>query len=416
MKSQSNTSNKRKIINDPVHGFITIPNELIFDLIEHPFFQRLRRIKQLGLSHLVYPGANHTRFHHALGAMHLMQKAITVLKKKGIEISDDEKTGAIAAILLHDIGHGPFSHTLEHALLNDVHHEEISVLFMQKLNEELDGQLDTAIQIFTDQHPKKFLHQLVSSQLDMDRLDYLQRDSFFTGVSEGVIGSERIIKMLNVSDDQLVVDEKGIYSIENFLNSRRIMYWQVYMHKTVVSSEYMLTSILKRARKLYHEGKELFCTPSLEIFLKKQISATEFKSDASLLENFALIDDNDIISSVKVWQKSDDLILSTLCKNMIGRKLFKTEISSQQFSSEEIQQKEEQIVNALGINQSDVSYFVISEKLVNNAYNHQLDRIHVLSRDGKLTDLLSASDNFNLSGFTKSVEKFSLCYLRIKTD
>jgi HD superfamily phosphohydrolase len=345
-----------------------------------------------------------------------MQKAITVLKKKGIEISDDEKTGAIAAILLHDIGHGPFSHTLEHALLNDVHHEEISVLFMQKLNEELDGQLDTAIQIFTDQHPKKFLHQLVSSQLDMDRLDYLQRDSFFTGVSEGVIGSERIIKMLNVSDDQLVVDEKGIYSIENFLNSRRIMYWQVYMHKTVVSSEYMLTSILKRARKLYHEGKELFCTPSLEIFLKKQISATEFKSDASLLENFALIDDNDIISSVKVWQKSDDLILSTLCKNMIGRKLFKTEISSQQFSSEEIQQKEEQIVNALGINQSDVSYFVISEKLVNNAYNHQLDRIHVLSRDGKLTDLLSASDNFNLSGFTKSVEKFSLCYLRIKTD
>lgn len=412
MKPLSTTSNKRKIINDPVHGFITIPDEFLFDIIEHPYFQRLRRIKQLGLSHLVYPGANHTRFHHALGAMHLMDKAIRLLRTKGVDVSDEEQLGVTAAILLHDIGHGPFSHTLETALLGSLDHEDISLLFMQKLNEEFGGRLDVAIEIFTDQHPKKFLHQLVSSQLDMDRLDYLQRDSFFTGVSEGVIGSERIIKMLNVVDDQLVIDEKGIYSIENFISARRIMYWQVYMHKTVVSSEYMLTSILKRARELFGRGKELFSTPSLELFLKTEISTAEFSSQPELLKNFALVDDSDIISCLKVWQYSDDLILSLLCQGVISRKLFKTEISSTPYSDDRIASIRSQIVNSLDIDPEEAHYFVISEKLVNNAYTGDFKQINILSKDGQIRDLITASDNLFISSFSKAVEKYALCSYR----
>ena len=334
MKLHTTTHNKRKIINDPVHGFITIPNELIFDLIEHPYFQRLRRIKQLGLSHLVYPGANHTRFHHALGAMHLMNEAIDVLRSKGVEITEDEKLGALVAILLHDIGHGPFSHTLEHSLLNSIQHEAVSLLFMERLNEQFDGRLATGIAIFSNTYKKTFLHQLVSSQLDMDRLDYLQRDSFFTGVSEGVIGSERIIAMLNVSNNQLVIEEKGIYSIENFIGARRIMYWQVYMHKTVVSSEFMLTSILKRAKFLYQEGINLFASPSLKVFLKDDVSFDQFKNDPSMLEHFALIDDSDISSAIKVWQSCEDKILAKLCKDIASRHLFKTIISKEKFSDE----------------------------------------------------------------------------------
>ncbi|MBK9590944.1 MAG: HD domain-containing protein [Crocinitomicaceae bacterium] len=405
--------NKRKIINDPVHGFITIPDELIYDLIEHPYFQRLRRIKQLGLSHLVYPGANHTRFHHALGAMHLMVKAIDVLRKKNVEISDDERLGAIAAILLHDISHGPFSHTLEHSLLNKVHHEEVSLLFMEELNRQFEGKLTLAIDIFNNKYSKPFLHQMVSGQLDMDRLDYLQRDSYFTGVEEGVIGSERIITMLDVVDGNLVVEEKGIYSIENFIGARRIMYWQVYMHKTVVASEYMLTSILRRAKDLYSKGTDLFASPSLKVFLQHDATFADFKSGNNWLENFALIDDNDVITSVKVWQTSDDLILSTLCKMILSRNLFKTEISQRDFDPEKVKKQKNEIVKKLGISESDLSYFAITEKLINSAYDEKDKQILILSKNGATQDIAQASDNLNILALTKPVEKFCFCYARI---
>lgn len=407
------THNKRKIINDPVHGFITIPDELIYDLMEHPYFQRLRRIRQLGLSHLVYPGANHTRFHHALGAMHLMSKAIDVLRKKNIEISDDERLGALIAILLHDVGHGPFSHTLENSILQNVHHEEVSLLFMEALNKEFNGRLKTAIEIFKDQHPKKFLHQMVSGQLDMDRLDYLQRDSYFTGVEEGVIGSERIITMLDVHDNNLVVEDKGIYSIENFIGARRIMYWQVYMHKTVVASEYMLISILKRAKKLIRLGKELFASPSLDLFLRSDISIDDFKNDKKWLENFSLIDDTDIITSIKVWQTHSDKVLSQLCQMILNRKLFKTEISKEPFSSNLLDEKKKFIAASLNIAIEDADYFAISEKLVNAAYDEKDKQIIVLSKNGVITELAQASDNLNIQALSKPVEKFCLCYAKI---
>lgn len=407
--------NKRKIINDPVHGFITIYNDLIFDLMEHPFFQRLRRIKQLGMSHLVYPGANHTRFHHAIGAMHLMQKAVSELLKKGVDISEAEKEGVIIAILLHDIGHGPFSHTLEHSLLKDVHHEEVSLLFMQRLNEEFDGRLDLAIDIFTDKYPKKFLHQLVSSQLDMDRLDYLQRDSYFTGVSEGVVGSERIIKMLNVVDNELVIIEKGIYSIENFISARRIMYWQVYMHKTVVSSEYMLRCTLKRAKELFVAGEDLFSTPSLRLFLSQDFSMEDFVNNDDLLNHFANIDDSDIISAIKVWQSSDDKILSLLSTNLIQRNLYKTIISKEKFSSEKIKLEANKIITSLGIEKEELSYFFTTDKLVNSAYNEEFKQIKMVNRNGEVIDLTQASDNYNISALSSPVEKYYLCFLNVKS-
>lgn len=405
-------ANKRKIINDPVHGFITLPDELIFDLIEHPYFQRLRRIKQLGLSHLVYPGANHTRFHHALGAMHLMVKSIEVLRSKNIEVTEGERIGAAVAILLHDIGHGPFSHTLEHSLLKSVHHEELSLLFMQRLNEEFNGQLDIAIAIFTDKHPKAFLHQLVSSQLDMDRLDYLQRDSYFTGVSEGVVGSDRIIAMLNVKDNQLVIEEKGIYSIENFIGSRRIMYWQVYMHKTVVSSEFMLTSILKRAKFLYRNGIDLFASPSLKLFLEEEISHNDFERNANILESFALIDDSDISSAIKVWQSVDDKILSTLCTNVASRNLFKTVISKTPFDSETILEQREKIKAVLGVSEAEVDYFLKTETLVNNAYSEKHKQIQILGKNDEILGLAQASDNYNISALSEPVEKHYMCFFR----
>ena len=405
--------NKRKIINDPVHGFITIPDELIFDLLEHPYFQRLRRIKQLGLSHLVYPGANHTRFHHALGAMHLMVKAIDVLRNKKVEISDDERLGAIIAILLHDIGHGPFSHTLEHSLLEKVNHEQVSLLFMHELNKQFSGKLTTAIAIFTDEYSKKFLHQLVSGQLDMDRLDYLQRDSYFTGVEEGVIGSERIIKMLDVVNGNLVVEEKGIYSIENFIGARRIMYWQVYMHKTVVSSEYMLTSILRRAKLLYSNGTDLFASPALKVFLKQEVTLTDFRENPVWLENFAFIDDNDIITSIKVWQLCEDKILSTLCRMLLSRKLFKTEISKTEFSPDKLEKQKQKIAAKFGISVDDSGYFAISEKLVNSAYDEKDKQIIILSKSGDTQDIVKASDNLNILALTKPVEKFCFCYASV---
>ncbi len=407
---QNKTINKLKIINDPVHGFITIPSELIFDLMEHPFFQRLRRIKQLGMSHLVYPGANHTRFHHAIGALHLMQKALSELQKKGIEITENEKEGVLIAILLHDIGHGPFSHTLEHSLLKNVHHEEVSLLFMEKLNTELNGVLDTAIEIFTDKYPKKFLHQLVSSQLDMDRLDYLQRDSYFTGVTEGVVGSERIIKMLCVANNELVIIEKGIYSIENFISARRIMYWQVYMHKTVVSSEFMLRSILKRAKYLFLQGENLFASPSLKLFLGKDFDMKDFKSDPNLLHQFAQIDDTDIISAIKVWQNSNDKILSILSKNLINRNLFKTTIAKDEFNSKTIDKIKQNIVDILNIDESMLGYFFEKNTLTNSAYK-QFKQIKIVKRNGDVIDLTEASDNYNITALSKPVKKQFLCYI-----
>ena len=410
---QSTTHNKRKIINDPVHGFITIPDELIFDLIEHPYFQRLRRIKQLGLSHLVYPGANHTRFHHALGAMHLMLKAIEVLRSKNVQITEEERLGAAIAILLHDMGHGPFSHTLEHSLLNNIQHEQLSLLFMQRLNQEFGGKLDLAISIFTNSHPKSFLHQLVSGQLDMDRLDYLQRDSYFTGVSEGVVGSDRIIAMLDVDNNNIVIEEKGIYSIENFIGARRIMYWQVYMHKTVVSSEFMLTSILKRAKYLYSIGMDLFASPSLKIFLKENITFTQFEEDPSYLAHFALIDDSDISSAIKVWQSSGDKILEKLSKDIASRHLFKTTISNVPFKPEVVEEAIKKIQTSLGITKEETSYFLKSEKLINNAYNENYKQINIKLRSGEILDLALASDNDNIIALSTPVEKFYLCQTKI---
>lgn len=415
MSLQSRTSNKRKIINDPVHGFITIPDDLIYDLIQHPFVQRLRRIKQLGLSQLVYPGANHTRFHHALGAMHLMSKAISVLRRKGVDISDDEALSACIAILLHDVGHGPFSHTLEYSLLRSVEHEELSILFMRRLNDEFSGKLSQAIEIFTDKYPKKFLHELVSSQLDMDRLDYLQRDSFFTGVSEGVIGSDRIIAMLNVVDGRLVVEEKGIYSIENFISARRIMYWQVYMHKTVVSSEYMLVKILSRANDLLAKGFELFASPYLLTFIQNKYTVDHFKNDHSLLDKFAMVDDSDLISAIKVWQHCEDKVLSTLCKNIISRNLFKTEISRSPSDNQHVESIKNEICKALDITAEEVNYFVETEILVNNAYNEKYKQILILSKNGDIRDLAKASDNLNITALSKPVEKFCLCYYNVNS-
>ncbi len=413
MKLHTSTHNKRKIINDPVHGFITIPDELIFDLIEHPYFQRLRRIKQLGLSHLVYPGANHTRFHHALGAMHLMLEAIDVLRSKNIEITDDEKLGAAIAILLHDIGHGPFSHTLEHSLLKSIHHEEMSLLFMRRLNKKFGGKLDLAISIFENSYSKSYLHQLVSGQLDMDRLDYLQRDSYFTGVTEGVVGSQRIIAMLNVSNNNLVIEEKGIYSIENFIGARRIMYWQVYMHKAVVSSEFMLTSILKRAKFLYKQGIDLFASPSLKVFLKEDVTFKQFEENESMLEHFALIDDNDISTSVKVWQSCGDKILEKLCKDLAFRNLFKTTISKTPFSSELVNASREKIQEKLGVTLAETDYFLRCEKLINNAYDEKYKQINIKLRNGEIMDLAKASDNLNIAALATPVEKYYLCQAKI---
>ncbi len=406
----SATINKLKIINDPVHGFISIRNELIYDLIEHPYFQRLRRIKQLGLSHLVYPGANHTRFHHALGAMHLMSKALAELAKKGVNITSEENNAAIIAILLHDIGHGPFSHTLEHTLLKSIHHESVSIFFMNRLNEEFEGKLTMAIDIFTDKYHKKFLHQLVSSQLDMDRLDYLQRDSFFTGVSEGVIGSERIIKMLDVHNNELVITEKGIYSIENFISARRIMYWQVYMHKTVVASEYMLRNALRRAKLLFEQGENLFASPSLKVFLENNFTIEDFEKNQELLSHFSEIDDSDITVSLKVWQNHPDKILSQISKSILSRHLFKTEIKKEAFSEERLNQERNRLKIKYQLDDEDIDYFLVSKKLSNSAYSDDFKQIKIIDRKGNLTELSKASDNYNIAALSAPVEKYFICY------
>lgn len=407
-------SSKRKIFNDPIYGFVTIPFELVFDIIEHPFFQRLRRITQLGLTNLVYSGANHTRFQHTLGAMHLMTRAIQVLQSKGVEITHEEAEGTILAILLHDIGHGPYSHTLEHSIVKGVSHEDLSDLFMQALNKEFNGALTTSIAIFNNVYKKPFLHQLVSSQLDMDRLDYLKRDSFFTGVSEGVVGSERIIKMLNVVNGELAVERKGIYSIEKFLVARRLMYWQVYLHKTVLSAEFLLTKILSRAKELAQQDVELFASDAFSEFLYHTITKEDFIAQPDLLKTFALLDDYDIMGSIKVWAAHPDHILSQLCQRMVNRNLLKIQLQNEPFSPETIHTTQEKVAQQLGLTENEVSYFVFSSEVTNSAYSEKMDGIKILYKNGDLKDLKDDADLINITALSKPVSKYFLCYPQLK--
>ena len=405
--------NKKKIINDPVFGFITIQSELVFDLIEHPVFQRLRRIKQLGLSFLVFPGANHSRFEHAVGATHLMRQAISVLRLKGHEITDPEAEAVAVAILLHDIGHAPFSHVLEDTLVETVH-EDISLLLMNELNRTFNGKLDLAIQIFKNQYKKKFLHQLVASQIDMDRLDYLSRDSFFTGVAEGVVGLDRIIKMLNIWNGQLAIDIKGIYSIEKFLIARRLMYWQVYLHKTVVAAEFLLINILKRAKHLAASGTEVPAPPTLQVFLRNNFNVENFKqntivSGKSVLDWFVLLDDNDILSAVKGWQFHTDDVLSYLSKSLIDRNLFRIQLEEKPVTETWKGKMTKQIKNKFGLNDEQAAYLLMTGEITNNAYNRNDENIYILYKNGNVKEIREASD-INLSVLTKTVRKYFACY------
>jgi HD superfamily phosphohydrolase len=397
---------KRKNINDPVYGFITIPDEMMFDLVEHPWFQRLRRIRQLGLTLYVYPSATHSRFQHALGAMYLMRQCLQLLRSKDIVITKEEEDGVLRAILLHDIGHGPFSHALEATIIKGMGHEELSLLFMEELNRQFGGALYTAIRIFKNEYPKRFLHQLVSSQLDMDRLDYLSRDSFFTGVSEGVINTDRIIQMLTVVDDELVVEAKGIYSIEKFILARRLMYWQVYLHKTVLSADRMLLSILRRAQDLSTAGEDLFATPALHRFLRDRA----VPCDAGCLPEFARLDDNDIISSIKAWIGHPDPILSMLCTSLTDRRLFRVEMRNEPFDPAYVEEIRRQTGNRLGLTPEEASYFVLNDSVTNDAYTPGHDLIRVVMKDGRLLDVAQYSEELNISVLQTTVRKYVLCY------
>lgn len=401
---KENWQNKRKIINDPVYGLINIPSEIVYDLIEHKYFQRLRRIKQLGLTDYVYPGAGHTRFQHTLGAVHLLHQAIHVLKSKDIEITRKEEEAVSLAILLHDMGHGPFSHTLENIIVEKYDHEELSLLFMEELNHEFKGKLDLAIRIFKNNYHKKFLHQLVSSQLDVDRLDYLRRDSFYTGVSEGVIGSDRIIKMLNVVNDQLVVEAKGIHSIEKFLIARWLMYWQVYLHKTVVSGEQLLIKIFTRVKQLIAEGKEVLLTDALVILLRNSVK------DKDLLKAFASVDDHEIMYLVKQWNDSSDSVLSELSKKLLLRRLFKIEIQDTPFESGKIDQLKKEVYKKMPVTEEEINYFVFTDSISKNAYSAFDEKIQILFKNGELIDIAEASDMLNMSVLSKTVRKYFLCY------
>lgn len=402
--------NKKKILNDPVFGFITIPHELVYDVMEHPFFQRLRRIKQLGLTHLVYPGALHTRFHHAIGAMGLMQDTIKVLREKGQEITEEEELAVTIAILLHDAGHGPFSHALEYSIVHQLKHEELSLLFMERINQDFDGKLDLAIKIFKDEYPKRFLHQLVSGQLDVDRLDYLKRDSFFTGVSEGVIGTERIIKMLNVVNDELVIESKSIYSVEKFILARRLMYWQVYLHKTVLSAEQMLVKLLRRARELSSRGIELFVTPQLKFFLEKDIDIEDFHKNSDILKRFSKLDDFDITSAVKVWSEHGDKVLNELAYSLINRHLFRVELQTEPFDDNYLKNLREKWQNLNPGFENAVDYYVFTGTTENNAYDPGLDNIRVLLKQNVLKDITDESEELNISTITQTIHKNYVCY------
>jgi HD superfamily phosphohydrolase len=401
------TPNKLKILNDPIYGFIQIPNSLIFDIIEHPYFQRLRRISQMGFSNLVYPGANHTRFHHALGCIHLMQKAVRVLRFKQIEITKEEEKALCIAILLHDIGHGAFSHALEHSIVHGISHEEISLKFMKKLNDEFDGKLDLAIEIFEGNYHRKFFYQLISSQLDIDRLDYLKRDSFYTGVTEGNISSDRLIVMMNVNDDQLVIEQKGIYSVEKFLIARRLMYWQVYLHKTGLVAEHMLVNVLLRAKELAEKGDELFASTSLRYFLYNQINQDNFTDET--LEMFSKLDDYDILSAIKEWTNHEDKVLSLLSHMIVDRKLLRIEIQKDAFDVDQINKKISKYSKKLNLSEEETNSFVFSQEIKNQAYNSEKP-IFILNKKGKLKDIAKASDQFNIQALTKPVIKHFICY------
>jgi uncharacterized protein len=404
----SKTLKSHKILNDPVYGFITIPGELIFSIIEHPYFQRLRRIKQLGLTDFVYPGALHTRFHHALGAMHLMQITLDNLRHKGHEISAEEYEAGLIAILLHDIGHGPFSHALEFSLLNNIPHEALSLLIIHQLNQELNGSLDLAIRIFTNQYDRKFFHQLVSSQLDIDRLDYLQRDCFFTGVSEGTIGADRIIKMMDIRNDQLVVEEKGLYSIENFLSARRLMYWQVYLHKTTVSAEKMLINLIQRAKHLTQLGHNLTATDELNHFLLHEFTLDDFKSSKGLLTTFLELDDFDIWGGIKLWKNDKDYVVKAISRMFLTRQLFKINLRNQEFSSEELHELMAQTKQKLQVPDEDLKYFFSHGSISNAAYMDS-QQIFILTKKGEIIDVAQAADLPNIKAMSKIVKKHYAC-------
>ncbi|HCS87540.1 MAG TPA: phosphohydrolase [Bacteroidales bacterium] len=402
--------NKRKIINDPVFGFISVPNDFLYELLQHPYVQRLNRIRQLGLSFFVYPGAMHTRFLHSLGTMHLMQEALQVLRQKGIGISHDEGNAAMAAILLHDIGHGPFSHVLENTLVHGVSHEQLSLMMMEQIDREFEGQLSAAIDLFKDEYPRRFLHQMISSQLDMDRLDYLCRDSFFCGVNEGTVASARILKMLNVAGDKLVVEAKGIYSIEKFLVARRLMYWQVYLHKTSVGAEQLLINILRRAQELASNGYELFATPALHWFLYHYVGIEDFCNSTKALEYYARLDDTDILSAIKVWEDCDDLVLSTLCKAFSNRRLFKAKILTRLLDENQKEEYMEAYSRRFGIERKDARYFCSIHTVSTDTYSPKDDSIDILYRDGTIRDIAEASDMLNIQVLSKKVEKHYLYY------
>jgi uncharacterized protein len=404
--------NKKKIINDPVYGFINIPTELVFDLIEHPYYQRLRRIKQLGIAEYVYPGALHTRFHHALGAMHLMTEALTTLRSKGHEISDEELEAAQIAILLHDIGHGPFSHVLEKTILENVHHEDISFLLMEALNKEFNGALTLAIKMFTGEYERFFFHQLISSQLDVDRMDYLNRDSFFTGVREGFIGADRILKMLDIFDNQLVVEQKGMYSIENFLTARRLMYWQVYLHKTSICAETMLQQIIRRARDLKRAGGNVFATPSLELFLEKDVSIEHFQADKKYLQAFTEMDDSDIWGCIKVWAKHPDKLLSGISTMLLNRQLFKIIIGDSEQSSTILEKIQIDLLSQDNVNKEDLSYLVVQGVITNAAYVSGKQNINILTKNNQVIDIAEASDLPTIKALSNIVKKYYICWAK----
>ncbi len=403
--------NKLKILNDPIYGFITIPNTLIYDLIQHPYFQRLRRISQMGMSYLVYPGAHHTRFHHALGCMHIMQKAVQTLKFKDVDISEEEENALYVAILLHDIGHGPFSHALENSVVEEVHHEELSLLFMEQLNAEFGGKLSLAIQVFKGEYHRKFMLQLISSQLDMDRMDYLKRDSFYTGVNEGNVNSERLIQMLNVQDDVLVMEEKGIYSIEKFLMARRLMYWQAYLHKTSVVAELTLTKILKRAKELAIKGEVLFGSPFLLFFLNNKIELNQI--DKATLDKFSNLDDYDVLGAIKQWQYHNDFVLSSLSKMIINRNLLKIELSEDKIDKIKLLDLKNKYAKQYGISDKEVEYFVFKGKIKNEAYSKSSEPIRILKKDRTIENVVEASDQMHLKALSKTVTKYFICYPKV---
>ena len=400
--------NKLKILNDPIYGFITIPNPLIFDLIQHRYFQRLRRITQMGMSYLVYPGAHHTRFHHAIGCVHLMQQTVNVLRFKGVSISEDEETGLYAAILLHDIGHGPFSHAMENSIVNKVSHEDISLFFMERLNQEFNGSLTLAIEIFKGKYHRKFMCELISGQLDIDRADYLKRDSFYTGVAEGNINSERLITMFHVVDDHLVIEEKGIYSVEKFIIARRLMYWQVYLHKTSLVAEQLLIRVLKRAKELFEKGQKLHASEPFLYFLENTITQDDFNHKA--LDVFSQIDDYDIISAMKLWQHHHDFVLSNLCHMIINRNLLKIKIKNKPIDNTNLKKHIDSLKNKHAISETEAHYFVFKGSISNQAYKLNTKQINILHSNGKIQDIVKASDHLNLKALSKPVTKYFICY------